>query len=97
MCQDIRFHDHSIHLQILTGEGLFGQLSSLTGAPKPVVILFLLGTVANNAIAALHPQSPTFSQENQQDVAKRNKASPQYILLHCTPQGCLRYRLQRSL
>lgn len=60
-------------LQILTGEGLFGQINAWTGVPKPVVALFLLGTVINNAISAAHPSSPTFSKENQDDVAKRNK------------------------
>ena len=60
-------------LQILTGEGFFGQLSAITGWPKPVLGVFLLVTVANNAITGLHPRSPTFSAENQADIGKRNK------------------------
>lgn len=66
--------------EILTGEGIFGQISSLTGAPKPVVGLFLLGTIVNNAITAAHPSSPTFSKENQSDVAKRNKLGAQQFI-----------------
>lgn len=60
-------------MQILTGEGCFGQLSDLTGAPKPVVGLFVLVAIANNVLTAVHPRSPTFSPENQRDISKRNK------------------------
>jgi hypothetical protein len=63
----------TIDLQILTGEGFFGQLNAITGWPKPVLGVFLLVTVANNAITGLHPRSPTFSAENQADIGKRNK------------------------
>jgi photosystem II protein len=59
--------------EILTGEGFFGQLNAITGWPKPVLGVFLLVTVANNAITGLHPRSPTFSAENQADIGKRNK------------------------
>jgi photosystem II protein len=66
--------------EILTGEGFFGQLSSITGVPKPILGLFMLVTVANNAITGLHPRSPTFSRENQIDVCKRNKLGVQQFI-----------------
>ena len=40
---------------------------------QPVAALFLLGVAINNGITGAHPTSPTFSEENQRDVAKRNK------------------------
>ncbi len=70
-------------IQILTGEGLFGQINAWTGVPKPVVAIFLLGTIVNNAIAAAHPSSPTFSKENQNDVAKRNKVPTSCSACYC--------------
>lgn len=63
--------------EILTGEGLFGQINAWTGIPKPVAAIFLLGIIANNAISAAHPSSVTFSKENQQDISKRNKLGAQ--------------------
>jgi hypothetical protein len=64
-------YNHPNILQQVTNWGSAIGLS----IPPPVVLALILGLIGYNAVAALGPGSPTFSQENQQDVHKRESGS----------------------
>jgi len=63
--------------EILTGKGAIGQLSLETSLPPAVLNVLIGGIVVVNFITALNPNGPTFSKENQEDVAKRPKGAVQ--------------------
>lgn len=61
----------------LTGNGIIGQVQDYTGWSSTAVLAAFVGIIGYNFIGALSPASPTFSEENQKDVAKRPKGPAQ--------------------
>lgn len=57
--------------ELLTGQGVLGQVGLYTGLSRPVVQALVFGIVTFNYLAAVNPRSPTWSFENQKDVRKR--------------------------
>lgn len=57
--------------ELLTGKGALGQLGLYTGAPSIIVDSAVWAVVLFSFIGAVAPWSPTWSDENQRDVAKR--------------------------
>lgn len=55
----------------MTGRGIIGQVQNYTGWSANAVVLAFAVLIGYNFIGALSPSSPTFSNENQKDVAKR--------------------------
>lgn len=81
----------SIVGEILSGKGTLAQLSAETGLPQGAVELGLVALIAYNFIQGLRPGSPTFSEENQRDIRKRQKGAVQdpNINIVSDPKGFL--------
>lgn len=69
------------------GDGIISQVQMYTGLKPDTVAAIFVGLIAYNAIAALGPNTPTFSDENQKDVAKRPAGPPQGVTLINAPKA----------
>jgi hypothetical protein len=66
--------------EILTGQGIIGQLQLWTGWSEKGVLLALGTLVGLNFIGAIWPNGPTFSEENQRDVHRRPAGPVQEVM-----------------
>jgi hypothetical protein len=57
--------------EILTGQGIIGQLQLWTGWSEQGVLMALATLVGLNFIGGIWPNGPTFSEANQRDIYKR--------------------------
>jgi hypothetical protein len=52
-------------VQVVTGQGIIGQVQQWTGLSEMAVVALLTGLVGINAVGGLWPNGPTFSEQNQ--------------------------------
>jgi hypothetical protein len=57
--------------EVLTGQGIIGQVQLWTGWSEQGVLLALATLVGLNFIGGIWPNGPTFSEDNQRDIYKR--------------------------
>lgn len=73
--------------EVITGDGIIGQVQIYTGLKPDTVGAIFVGLIVYNFIAGLGPNSPTFTEENQKDVAKRPAGPPQGVTLINAPKA----------